>query len=793
MLGGSVDDGQPSDCRPAGACVIAVIDDGDPDGGIVATAPLPFVDGSPLAPAPTVTVSPAEGLDDLQEVAVAGSGFVWSDRAIVVQCAAGAAGTAPFFLYEDCDSDTTLDVAVADGALAVDYPASALIATERHGRVDCRQAGACEVVVTQGHGVVAGKLGRAAVTFDPSTVVVTPTMTVDPASGLADGDQVTLSASGLRPGSFVDTNLCVGDPAGGRCVWLDAWGEVDAAGEVTVQAAGVGHVHGVERRVGGGGRLPHQRRAVHDRPVAGQRGLGPARPPPPWPSTPRHPSCPARRSSSSRPPACPTTPRSRSRAATSRPTASSTSTCAPATTGPAATRTPGPTPRSTPTGTFTVDMAISSVLSPWEGEPIDCRQESCEVVARDQARSREASASLAFAPEAPPVHRYLDPVFDAVAVTRDVVFRDVTDAAGNPVQLTADVYEPVGDTAAKRPAVVWMTGGWFDEALDMAAYADAFARRGYVAVTMEYRSRPGFSCCPTRDALGVTAALVDAHDDATHGVMWLREHAADYRIDPDAIAAGGAQAGAVAAYGLAFRPGESHHHGPAEVAAALPIGGMSLGEPGDEGAPVLAFHGADDLLAPAHLSDWACTDAHHMDVTCEVVEYPNTSGELAVTRQRDIVRRSSEFLAANVLEPLGYEVAPVDPPAEPPAEPPADPTDPTDRPPTPPTRRAAAAARPGRAPPPAPASRATRARARPRGACPAPAPTRCRCCRWASCWPPRAPPWSPRRAGAGGGAWPSSPPGALGAPRGRGGRRATRAAPGCRRWPSWPSSGWSWG
>lgn len=67
------------DCRAAGACVVAVAD-AEGEGALVATAPLPFVAGSALAPAPTVAVSPAEGLDDLQSVSVTGSGFVWSDR-----------------------------------------------------------------------------------------------------------------------------------------------------------------------------------------------------------------------------------------------------------------------------------------------------------------------------------------------------------------------------------------------------------------------------------------------------------------------------------------------------------------------------------------------------------------------------------------------------------------------------------------------------------------------------------------------------------------------------------------
>ncbi|HZA74834.1 MAG TPA: alpha/beta hydrolase [Acidimicrobiales bacterium] len=239
------------------------------------------------------------------------------------------------------------------------------------------------------------------------------------------------------------------------------------------------------------------------------------------------------------------------------------------------------------------------------------------------------------------------------------------------MQLTLDVYEPAGDTAAKRPAVVWMHGGWFSEGdkADMAGYAEAFARRGYVAVSMEYRMRPELECCPTRDAVGITEALLDGHEDAMAGLEWLHEHAAEHRIDPEAIAAGGDGAGAANSLGLAFPPGHAEHpgtgHGMVQqaameaaeeplIAAALPISGVSLGAPGEGAPPVLAFHGSEDNTAPAHLTESNCAAAEAAGSRCDVVSYAGAFGDIAVTRQRDIVRRSADFLAEVVLEPLGY-------------------------------------------------------------------------------------------------------------------------------------------
>jgi acetyl esterase/lipase len=87
-------------------------------------------------------------------------------------------------------------------------------------------------------------------------------------------------------------------------------------------------------------------------------------------------------------------------------------------------------------------------------------------------------AVLGVAAAGPSAKRYLKAVFDEVEVTHGVVYRHAVDAHGNPVQLTLDVYEPAGDTASERPAVVWMHGGWFSDGdkADMADYAEAFAR-----------------------------------------------------------------------------------------------------------------------------------------------------------------------------------------------------------------------------------------------------------------------------------------------------------------------------
>jgi Neocarzinostatin family len=122
------------DCRPS-ACAVGVV--GEPF-DLVATETLHFDPDAPLAPPPTLTVTPDEDLTDLQTVEVSASGLVWSNFARVAQCA-----TAPINIY-DCDFDNMLDVDTQDSdSFTTDFPVSAVIGTENRDAVDCRLPGAC--------------------------------------------------------------------------------------------------------------------------------------------------------------------------------------------------------------------------------------------------------------------------------------------------------------------------------------------------------------------------------------------------------------------------------------------------------------------------------------------------------------------------------------------------------------------------------------------------------------------------------------------------------------------------
>lgn len=189
-----------------------------------------------------------------------------------------------------------------------------------------------------------------------------------------------------------------------------------------------------------------------------------------------------------------------------------------------------------------------------------------------------------------------------------------TGADGNPL----DLYQPAGDSAAVRPALVWVHGGGFTAGDKSSGRARAtfFARLGYVAVSINYRllSPDGCGGNPNPTPVCQNAALAAQHD-AQAAVRWLRANAATYRIDTSRIAMGGASAGAVTSVLAATRsddPGDSGNPGqPSEIRAAVSIsGGVPTNEYIDaDDAPTLFIHGTEDLVVPF---EWAVQNAAAM-------------------------------------------------------------------------------------------------------------------------------------------------------------------------------------
>jgi predicted esterase len=219
--------------------------------------------------------------------------------------------------------------------------------------------------------------------------------------------------------------------------------------------------------------------------------------------------------------------------------------------------------------------------------------------------------------------RYRDAIFPGLTITRGLVYGSAPDRTGTPVTLTQDMYRPTGDTQTRRPAIVLVHGGGFTGGTAangaMVTMATAFAQRGYVAVSINYRLLNDGEQCAGQDppsATCLTAALAAQHD-AQAAVRFLRANATTYGVDPTRIAIGGGSAGAATALAVAVHsddPGSSGNPGPSsKVGAAISISAEiphslapALFDAGD--SPILMFNGTADPVVPYALGAQTASD-----------------------------------------------------------------------------------------------------------------------------------------------------------------------------------------
>jgi dienelactone hydrolase len=154
------------------------------------------------------------------------------------------------------------------------------------------------------------------------------------------------------------------------------------------------------------------------------------------------------------------------------------------------------------------------------------------------AAPRPVAATPAAAAPAPPaaeVYRMPAvltlPGMEAVTVQRDVVYKTVT--AGAPLELKADVYIPAGATAANRyPGVILVSGGgveagpgadWRDAGV-YVSYGRLLAASGFVGIPFSKRYQRG------------QEGITNGQSDLLDLIRYVREHAAELRVDPERLA-----------------------------------------------------------------------------------------------------------------------------------------------------------------------------------------------------------------------------------------------------------------
>ncbi len=154
--------------------------------------------------------------------------------------------------------------------------------------------------------------------------------------------------------------------------------------------------------------------------------------------------------------------------------------------------------------------------------------------------------------ESPKNRRYLNSVFEDTLRTGNIVYSEKMNSAGKNEQLKLRIFEPKGDTAAKRVLFILTPGGGFVQHGDnwMDVFGAQMARAGYVVAINRYRLASAINSPES-----YSDALFKAVADQKAAIKFFVKDAQGenrYRIDTKNIFIGGHSAGAITSMHTAY-------------------------------------------------------------------------------------------------------------------------------------------------------------------------------------------------------------------------------------------------
>lgn len=150
--------------------------------------------------------------------------------------------------------------------------------------------------------------------------------------------------------------------------------------------------------------------------------------------------------------------------------------------------------------------------------------------------------------------RYANDTFTNVTISSNVSYGSNTSYTGGTTALKMDIYQPTGDIETARPLIIWAHGGSFQFGSstdgDVVALSQAFAKKGYVCASINYRL--GFF---PLDSVNAIKAVVRAVQDMKASIRFFYKDKLTnnaYKIDTNNIFIGGSSAGAITALHTAY-------------------------------------------------------------------------------------------------------------------------------------------------------------------------------------------------------------------------------------------------
>ncbi len=177
-------------------------------------------------------------------------------------------------------------------------------------------------------------------------------------------------------------------------------------------------------------------------------------------------------------------------------------------------------------------------------------------------------------------------------------------------ELKLDIYSPTNDSKQARPLIVFMHGGGFSGGTRTnegeVKFAEAAARKGYVAVLISYRlTRKGqsFGCNYEAEAKMQTFRL--AAEDFMDALDFMLKNKNKYRIDPLKVIVGGSSAGAEAVLNAVYNERlmfkDLSRYKDIEIAGVFSLAGAIVDAryiTEKNAVPGVFFHGTEDNLVP---------------------------------------------------------------------------------------------------------------------------------------------------------------------------------------------------
>ncbi|OCX53500.1 hypothetical protein BEL04_04145 [Mucilaginibacter sp. PPCGB 2223] len=152
-----------------------------------------------------------------------------------------------------------------------------------------------------------------------------------------------------------------------------------------------------------------------------------------------------------------------------------------------------------------------------------------------------------------PANRFVTEQFAVSSAT--VLYTQAVDYQGKNQNLSLDIYSPSLDTLSRRPLIIYCHGGGFTSGARNSAwpvkFCQSFAKRGYVAASIDYRLGIG-----NNGDNDVLSAQIRAVQDVKAAVRYFKQTAVEqgnpYRIDTAQIYIAGEASGAMVALQMGY-------------------------------------------------------------------------------------------------------------------------------------------------------------------------------------------------------------------------------------------------